>query len=267
LKSMSQWGRFHEWMKCVAVVTFDLELGQKMEYCFPPHVKLSDKEQSDVCYMAFPDSNSTNQPEVDSRFFLRLAIRESKETDDKVLKVHARLRHEAERYLEPESKHLCGIAYFRQVRDPTIHRGFYQKAVVLLSQLPFHNLFRHVIDLTAPEYFTKGEAALEAMAAAVNHWPSPEAGTSLELPFLGSVLRVRLPAEGEGQTIRSVESNQLLPMMAPTRGTVLIPQISDLDLLQPLSTALHHLSVLWELTLLGEPLLVVANTPQQCSQT
>ena len=40
---MSQWGRFHEWMKCVAVVTFDLELGQKMEYCFPPHVKLSDK--------------------------------------------------------------------------------------------------------------------------------------------------------------------------------------------------------------------------------
>ena len=54
--------------------------------------------------------------------------------------------------------------------------------------------------------------------------------------------------------------------MAPTRGTVLIPQISDLDLLEPLSTALNHLSVLWELTLLGEPLLVVANTPQQCSQ-
>ena len=54
--------------------------------------------------MAFPDSNSTNQPEVDSRFFIRLAIRESKETDEKVLRVHSRLRQEAERFLEPESK-------------------------------------------------------------------------------------------------------------------------------------------------------------------
>ena len=75
-------------------------------------------------------------------------------------KVHSRLRYEAERYLEPETKHLCGIAYFRQVRDSTIHRGFYQKAVVILSHLPFHNLFRHLIDLTAPEYFTKGKSFL-----------------------------------------------------------------------------------------------------------
>ena len=72
--------------------------------------------------------------------------------------MHSKLRYEAERYLEPESKHLCGIAYFRQVRDSSIHRGFYQKAVVILSHLPFHNLFRHLIDLTAPEYFTKGTA-------------------------------------------------------------------------------------------------------------
>lgn len=253
-------------MKCVGVVTFDLELGQKLEYCFPPNVSLGEKEISDVCYMAFPDSNSSNEPEIDERFFIRLAIRQSKETDQSVLQVHKRLRQEAERYLEPESRHFCGIAFFRQVRDSSIHRGFYQKAVIILSQLPFHNLFRHIIDLTAPEYFSKGEAALESMAAAVNRWPSPVAGATLELPFLGTVLRVRLPAGGEGLTVRSVDSNQLLPTMAPSRGTTLIPQISDLDLYRPLYTAFHHLGVLWELTLLGEPLLVVAATPQQCSQ-
>jgi len=54
--------------------------------------------------------------------------------------------------------------------------------------------------------------------------------------------------------------------MAPSRGTTLIPQISDLDLYRPLYTAFYHLSVLWELTLLGEPLLVVSATPKQCSQ-
>lgn len=261
-----EWGRFHEWMKCVGVVTFDLELGQKLEYCFPPDVKLGEKETSDVCYMAFPDSNSSNEPEIDERFFMRLAIRQSKETNPTVLKIHKRLRNESERYLEPETRHFSGIAFFRQVRDASIHRGFYQKAVIILSQLPFHNLFRHIIDLTAPEYFSKGEAALESMAAAVNRWPSPIAGETMELPFLGSVLRVRLPAYGEAQTVRSVESNQLLPTMAPSRGTTLIPQISDLDLYRPLYTAFYHLGVLWELTLLGEPLLVMSATPNQCSQ-
>ena len=34
-------------MKCVAVVTFDLELGQKMEYCFPNGVELSEQERSE----------------------------------------------------------------------------------------------------------------------------------------------------------------------------------------------------------------------------
>lgn len=126
----------------------------------------------------------------------------SKETNPTVLKIHKRLRNESERYLEPETRHFSGIAFFRQVRDASIHRGFYQKAVIILSQLPFHNLFRHIIDLTAPEYFSKGEAALESMAAAVNRWPSPIAGETMELPFLGSVLRVRLPAYGEAQTVR-----------------------------------------------------------------
>ena len=82
------WSRFHEWMKCVCVVTFDLELGQKMEYCFPEHIKLSDREQSDVCYMAFPDSNSTSKPEHDSRFFVRLSLKETR----KKVKIRKRLK-------------------------------------------------------------------------------------------------------------------------------------------------------------------------------
>ena len=117
------------------------------------------------------------------------------------------------------------------MRDSTLHRGFYQKSVVILTQLPFYNLYSHVIDLIAPEYFSKGEAALEAMAAAINRWPSPVAGFSLELPFLGSVLRVRLPSDGEGNTIRSVDS-KIIPAIQPTPGTILIPHISDLGMIQ-----------------------------------
>ena len=36
--------------------------------------------------------------------------------------------------------------------------------------------------------------------------------------------------------------------------------------MEPLVPCIQYLGVLWELTLLGEPLLVIANTPQLCSQ-
>ena len=51
---------------------------------------------------------------MESRFYFRILLKDSKESDLKVLKVHKKLRDEAEHYLEPESKHLIGIAYFRQ---------------------------------------------------------------------------------------------------------------------------------------------------------
>ena len=71
------WELFSNWACCVCVVTFDLELGQALEVCrivcsalcslfilpwlqsiIPADYKLSDTEKSNVCYLAFPDSNS-----------------------------------------------------------------------------------------------------------------------------------------------------------------------------------------------------------------
>ena len=102
-------------MRAVAVVTFDLELGQKMEYCFPETVRLSESEKSDVGYLSLPDTHSTTQPELESRFYFRINTKESKEENRKILQIHKKLRDEAEHYLEPESKHLIGIAYFRWI--------------------------------------------------------------------------------------------------------------------------------------------------------
>ena len=72
---------------------------------------------SDVGYLSLPDTHSTTEPELESRFYFRILLKDSKESDLKVLKVHKKLRDEAEHYLEPESKHLIGIAYFRQGKN------------------------------------------------------------------------------------------------------------------------------------------------------
>ncbi|KAL3188095.1 hypothetical protein MRX96_004316 [Rhipicephalus microplus] len=46
------------WIHCICVVAFDLELGQAMEVVLPSDAQLSEKEKSSICYLAFPDSNS-----------------------------------------------------------------------------------------------------------------------------------------------------------------------------------------------------------------
>ena len=65
-------------------------------------------------YLSLPDTHSTTQPELESRFYFRICTKDTKEENRKVLQIHKKLRDEAEHYLEPESKHLIGIAYFRQ---------------------------------------------------------------------------------------------------------------------------------------------------------
>jgi len=46
-----------------------------MEYCFPEGVNLNDQERSDIGYLSLPDTHSTTQPELESRFYFRIQIR------------------------------------------------------------------------------------------------------------------------------------------------------------------------------------------------
>ena len=68
---------------------------------------------------------------------------------------------------------------------------YHFQSVVILSRLPFNNLFNKVVSLIAPEYFDNGELSLEAACYNVDQWPSPEPGVTLSLPLLGTVFQVR----------------------------------------------------------------------------
>ena len=50
------WDRFSYWVKAILVVTFDIEMGQSLEAIYPSakHVKLSQNEKANICYMSFP---------------------------------------------------------------------------------------------------------------------------------------------------------------------------------------------------------------------
>lgn len=40
------WDRFNNWLYCMCVVTFDIEIGQALETIYPQHVKLTEREVS-----------------------------------------------------------------------------------------------------------------------------------------------------------------------------------------------------------------------------
>uniref|UniRef100_A0A4W3KEV7 DENN/MADD domain containing 6Aa n=1 Tax=Callorhinchus milii TaxID=7868 RepID=A0A4W3KEV7_CALMI len=185
------WDRFSAWVHSICVVGFDLELGQAVEVIYPSHAKLSDKEKTSICYLSFPDSNSGNFADKHFSFW---------KLPDSIP--------------GKDSAHYYGYVYFRQVRDKTLKRGYFQKSLVLISKLPYVNFFHSLLKLIAPEYFDKNEPCLEAACNDLDRWPAPISGKLLNLPIMGVVIKM-----------------------------------------------------LWELVLLGEPLVVMAPSPAESSET
>ncbi len=184
------WDRLQKWLYGIAVVTFDLELGQSIELLLPNHCKLTDKEKLNLSYLSFPDANSTFLGDT---------------------QYHFRIRHESNlptyyQYynsivppaLQVDQNSLFGYVHFRQIRDKTVKRGYFQKSLVLLSKLPFISLFISIVSQLGPNYFQYGLTSLETCCHLMDRqWPEPEPGKTLLLPLLGNVLQVRIPTHGD----------------------------------------------------------------------
>ncbi|XP_042367650.1 protein DENND6B isoform X3 [Plectropomus leopardus] len=253
-----RWSRFSSWLECACVVTFDLELGQAIELLFPPHVKLTEKEKTSICYLSFPDSYSGCLGDTQFSFRLRQSVgRRAKRLREDIY------NRDAPVTLQTEVSHFCSYVYFRQVKDVSVKRGYFQKSLVLVSRLPYTHLFHSLLQIIAPEFFEKQEPCLEAVCNEIDQWPSPVPGQTLNLPVMGLVLQVRIPSKTDkpgGSPVRQSAKENLLP--APT----LLPSIHELDLFKCFQSVLIHLQMLWELMLLGEPLVVMAPSPTVSSE-
>ncbi|XP_055009786.1 protein DENND6B, partial [Boleophthalmus pectinirostris] len=256
--SLCRWVRFSSWLECVCVVTFDLELGQALELVYPQDVKLTEKEKTNICYLSFPDSYSGCLGDTQFSFRMRQSVGRRSSRDGDIYNRDAPLT------LQKEVSHFFGYVYFRQVKDVSVKRGYFQKSLVLLSRLPYTALFHSLLQIIAPEYFEKLEPCLETVCNEIDQWPKPVPGMTLNLPVMGVILQIRIPSKSDkpgGSPIRNTAKENLLP--APT----VLPTIHELDLFKCFQSMLIHLQMLWELVLLGEPLIVIAPSPIVSSET
>ncbi|XP_074481080.1 protein DENND6B isoform X2 [Sebastes fasciatus] len=229
--SRCPWTRFSSWLECVCVVTFDLELGQAIELVYPQDVKLTEKEKTSICYLAFPDSYSGCLGDTVFSFRLRQSV-----------------GRRVSRFRED---------VYNRDAPATL------QSLVLVSRLPYTHLFHSLLQIVAPEFFEKQAPCLEAVCNEIDQWPSPVPGLTLNLPVMGVVLQVRIPSKTDkpGSPVRQTAKENLLP--APT----LLPTIHELDLFKCFQSVLIHMQMLWELMLLGEPVVVMAPSPTVSSET
>lgn len=62
--------------------------------------------------------------------------------------------------------------------------------MVIISKLPFVNLFSEICALIAQEFFDAGSKLMEVAIHAINQWPPPAPGLIIHLPLLGVLFQV-----------------------------------------------------------------------------
>ncbi|KAI8060285.1 hypothetical protein BC940DRAFT_246675 [Gongronella butleri] len=237
--------KFRKWVVGFCIVNFDLEIGQALDYLYPP-MDLTLTEQKNICFSAFPDSNVF-------------------EVGDQVFNIRLRASNSLFAASGPTTSagFLYGYVFFRQKKDASIRRGYFQKSLVLLSQHPFVGLFSRVVASLGPAFFDVGQPMLEAAVMNIANWSLPQYdGTILDLPFLGHLLQVQLPQARKPQLLEtsSFDMNKMQPdlqIMASVPVGGLYFHFKDI---------FKDLWLLWELILLGEPIIVIAPDPGICSE-
>uniref|UniRef100_A0AAR2L8W6 UDENN domain-containing protein n=1 Tax=Pygocentrus nattereri TaxID=42514 RepID=A0AAR2L8W6_PYGNA len=221
------WDRFSAWLHCICVVGFDLELGQAVE-------------KTSICYLSFPDSNSGCLG--DTQFCFRFRQAAGRKSSLGCFLDH--FDRDAPVCLKKDQGHFYGYVYFRQVRDKSLKRGYFQKSLVLISKRPYVAFFHSLLKLIAPEYFEKQEPCLEAACNDIDRWSTPSPGKILTLPIMGVVMKV-----------------------ADSLVSIVLPTIHEVDLFRCFYPVFFHIQMLWELVLLGEALVVMAPSPAESSDT
>ena len=117
------WSEWGQWLVCICVVGFDLEIGNNVEKIVPSHATLLPEDAKNISFLSFPDSNTGCTG--DSKFSFRIRA------SNGIL----------QRYTTTPSDHVdkryfYGSVYFRQTPDASIRRGYYQKSIVLISTQP-----------------------------------------------------------------------------------------------------------------------------------
>jgi len=172
-------------------VDFDLEQGPSLNCIFPP-LPLYPFEAENIAFSAFPDSTLFEEGSAAHSFRFREQIPRANQTGPSLF--------DTRRVPSPDG-FVYGFSYFNQEKSTTSKRGYSQRCIVVLTHHPYPALFCALLHKLGPLYRTHGDPILEVASHNIAKWPPPVHGATIELGFLGTVLRVELPQDVDGQQL------------------------------------------------------------------
>lgn len=302
----TNWSRFSEWVHCMCVVTFDLELGQAIEVIYPKEFTPSEQEKTNICYLAFPDSNSGCMGDTQFHVRLRLApdtnnhCRHDYDHDQDTKKEaklasslsfeHKRFNTQCNAVQKADKAHYWGFVYFRQRKEASLPRGYFQKSFIILTRLPFFNLFYEILSQLAPMFFLHDLSVIKSACNQISNWPKLQAGEHLRLQLFETVYQIVIPLANSKSIVSNSSSssnNKSSILSTQTADNVNcnienkqqtqscniynilhmknIISVNELDVFRSLACVISNVYTIWELVLTAEPIVVVGSSPADTS--
>ena len=193
------------WIAAVGVVQFDLLQGQTLELLYPP-LPLSYTQETELSFLSFPDANfardgdsihdfvfAYNPSECDP---LRTTTRRISSNGESIASATPKKRP----FDQDNVVELVCCSLFRQRKDSTITRGAQQKAVVVMSRLPFPSVTHRVATILCHALFDKDASSPEALLKVAFDemllWPKiqPNNNTQGAVQLLGEAVQLAVPA-------------------------------------------------------------------------
>ncbi|KAI3649957.1 hypothetical protein MP228_005589 [Amoeboaphelidium protococcarum] len=195
----------HRWIIGIAVLNFDLEIGQVIEWLYPSGTQLDKVATANIQYASFPDTSSALG---DSVFSFRVR--------------------------QEDGNFIHGYVMFRRERNSQIRRGYMQKSITVLSHLPYPGLFLRVVSILGPLYFdqlslssdqqvqvnlnpnTYSHNIIEQACLQIALWPQPRFNDILELPFFNVRIQVELaPVDSSTQLLETSSFVKMQKIQSP----------------------------------------------------
>lgn len=92
---------------------------------YPSQTQMTEQEKTNICYLAFPDSNSGCMG--DTKFHFRLRASMTGGQTGGLSAVHLQYNETCLSTLQASPVYFYGFVYFRQVKNKDLPRGYFQK--------------------------------------------------------------------------------------------------------------------------------------------
>ncbi|KAF2147450.1 uncharacterized protein K452DRAFT_217484 [Aplosporella prunicola CBS 121167] len=242
---------FRHWVVAFVICDFNVDVGPEVVFVYPPDTPFSQADLSAICFNSFPEQhNAETLQGLSFQFTIR-----NRSPD--IL-----LSSPCSPYGSPSN--LFGNCVFRQEFDQTTKRSFNQKSLVLISNHNFPAFYMRMLHQMALTGISLDPNIFEAACSQIAAWPPPSIGRH-ELPFMGSLLAVEIaphlafPLQGLISSPSDRSNSNSGPIYA-------YQPVTSWEGLMPFLTSLSDLYVAYEKMLLCENVVVIAKSPQICSE-